>query len=137
LEWYPSSIRNLFAILENVSDTVFEMDYFETMTSSKGCQQRRIMRQDISFFCIPGKMIVVTTYSCVFGYFLRITEPIHTIRKSATFGMMTYLICVDQSAKIGHHALAIKKGEFVGYLALVTASTALMSWVLRSVQKRI
>jgi hypothetical protein len=71
------------------------------------------MRHDISFFCIPGKMIVVTTYSCVSGHFLRITEPTLTIGKSATFGMMMYLIWADQLAKIGHHALAIKNGEFL------------------------
>jgi hypothetical protein len=35
-----------------------------------------------------------------------------TIGKSATFGMMMYLICVDQLAKIGHHALVIKKRRF-------------------------
>jgi hypothetical protein len=28
------------------------------------------------------------------------------------FGMMMYLICVDQLAKIGHHTLVIEKGEF-------------------------
>jgi hypothetical protein len=90
-----------------------------------------------SFLCIPGKMIVVTTYSCVSGHFLRITEPTLTIGKLATFGMMMYLICVDQLAKIEHHALIMKKGEFFGYLALITASTASMSWVSKSVQKRI
>jgi hypothetical protein len=67
------------------------------------------MRHDISFFCIPGKMIVVTTYSCVSGHLLRITEPTLIIAKSATFGMMMYLICVDQLVKIGHHALVIKQ----------------------------
>jgi hypothetical protein len=103
------------------------MDSFEMMMSSKGCQQRRITRHDISFFWIPGKMIVVTTYSCVSGHFLRITELTVTIGKSATFGMMMHLICVDQLAKIGHHALVMKKGEFFGYLALLTASTASMS----------
>jgi hypothetical protein len=85
------------------------MDYFETVLSAKGCQQRKIMRHNIFSFCIPGKMIVVTTYSCVSGYFLRITEPTLTIGKSATFGMMVYLICVDRLAKIGHNALVIKK----------------------------
>jgi hypothetical protein len=70
------------------------------------------MRHDISFFCIPGKIIVVTTYSCVSGHFLRITEPTLTIGKSATFGMMMHLIYLDQLAKIGHHTLVIKKGEF-------------------------
>jgi zinc transporter ZupT len=113
------------------------MDYFETMMSSKGCQQRRIMRHDISFFCIPGKMIVATTYSCVPGHFLRIPEPTLTIGESATFGMMMYLICVDQLPKIGHHGLVIKKREFFGYLALITTSTASMSWVSKLVQKRI
>jgi hypothetical protein len=113
------------------------MDYFETMMSSKGCQQQRIMRHDISFFCIPGKMIVVTTYSCVSGHFLRITEPTPTVGKSATFEMMMFLICLGQLVKIGHHALVIKKREFLGYMALITASTTLMSWVSTSVQKRI
>jgi hypothetical protein len=95
------------------------------------------MRHDISFFCIPGKMIVVTACSYVSGHFLRITEPTLTVGKSATSGMTLYLICVDQLAKIGHHALVIKKGEFFGHLALITASTASMSWVWKSVQKRI
>jgi hypothetical protein len=95
------------------------------------------MRHDISFFCIPGKMIVVTTYSCVSGHFFRISEPTLTFGKSATFEMMMYLICVDQLAKIGHRALVIKKGEFFGYLALITASTVSMSWVSESVRKRI
>jgi hypothetical protein len=69
------------------------------------------MRQDISIVCIPGKMIVVTTYSCVSGHFLRITKPTLTIGKSATFGMLMYiyLICVDQLAKIGHYALVVEK----------------------------
>jgi hypothetical protein len=71
------------------------------------------MRHDISFFCIPGKMIVVAKYSCVSGHFLRITEPTLTIGKSATFGMMMYLICVDQLAIIGHHASVIKKEDFL------------------------
>jgi hypothetical protein len=70
------------------------------------------MRHDISFFCIHGKMIVVTTYSRVSGHFLRITEPTLTIGKSATFGMMMDLICVDPMAKIGHHALVIKERRF-------------------------
>jgi hypothetical protein len=109
------------------------MDYFKTMISSKGCQQRRMMRHDIFFFCIPGKMIVVTAYSCVFGHCLRIIEPTLTIGKPATFGMMMYLICVDQLAKIEHHALVIKQGEFFGCLVLITASTESMSWVSKSV----
>jgi hypothetical protein len=67
------------------------------------------MRHDISFFCIPGKMIVVTTYSCVSGHFLRITEPTLTIGKSAMFGMMMYLICINRLAKTGHHAFVIEK----------------------------
>jgi hypothetical protein len=96
-------------MLENVSDTLFRMDYFETMMNSKEYQQRRIIRHDISFFCIPGKMIIVTTYSCVSGHSVRITEPTLPIEQSATFGMMMYLICVDQLAKIGHHAFVIKK----------------------------
>jgi hypothetical protein len=108
------------------------MDYFETIMNSKGCQQQKIMRHDISFFCIPDKMIVVTTYSCVSGDFLRITEPTLAIGKSATFGMITYLICVDQLVKIGHYALVIKKGEFLGYMALITASTTSTSWVSKS-----
>jgi hypothetical protein len=58
-------------------------------------------------------MIVVTTYSCVSGHFLRVTEPTFTIGKSATFGMMMYLICVDQLAKIGHHALVIQNENFL------------------------
>jgi hypothetical protein len=95
------------------------------------------MKHDISFFCIPGKMIVMATYSCVSDHFLSIIEPTLTIGKSATFGMAMDLICVDQLEKIGHHALVIKKGEFFGYLALITASTTSMSWVSRSVQKRI
>jgi hypothetical protein len=66
-------------------------------------------RHDISFFCIPGKMMVVTMYSCVPGHFLRRIEPILTIGKSATFGMVMYLICLDQLAKSGQHALVIKK----------------------------
>jgi CRP-like cAMP-binding protein len=107
------------------------------MISSKERQQPRIMRHSISFFCAPDKMIVVATYSCVSGNLLRITELTLTIGKSATFGMMMYLICFDQLAKIGHHALVIKKGDFFGYLALITASPALMSWVSKSVQKRI
>jgi hypothetical protein len=82
-------------------------------------------------------MMVVTMYSCVSGHFLRITELTLAIGKSATFGMMIYLICIDQLVKIGHHSLVIKKGEFFGYLALITASTAFMSWVLKSVEKRI
>jgi zinc transporter ZupT len=94
------------------------------------------MKHDISFFCIPGKRIVATTYSCVSGHFLRITEPTLTIGKSATSGMMMYLICIDQLAQIGHHALVITKRIIFGYLALITASTALMSWVSKSVQKR-
>jgi hypothetical protein len=48
LEWYLSSIRILCAILENVSDTLFWMDYFETIMSSKGCQLQRIIRHDSS-----------------------------------------------------------------------------------------
>jgi hypothetical protein len=82
-------------------------------------------------------MIIVTTYSCVSGHFLKITEPTLTLGKSATFGMKKYLICAGQLTKIGHHALAIKKGEFFGYLVLIAASTASMSWVSKSVQKRI
>jgi hypothetical protein len=58
-------------------------------------------------------MTVVTTYSCVSGHLLRIIELRLTIGKSATFGMMMYLICVDQLAKIGHHALVIKKRRIV------------------------
>jgi hypothetical protein len=104
--------------------------------SPKGCEQQRIMRHDIPFFCIPGKMIVVTAYSCVSGHFLRITEPTLTTGKSATFGLMMYPLCVDQLAKIGHHALVIKKREFLGYLAMITGSTASMSWASKSVQKR-
>jgi hypothetical protein len=33
--------------------------------------------------------------------------------------------------------LVIKKGDFFGYMALITASTTSMSWVSKSVQKRI
>jgi hypothetical protein len=113
------------------------MYYFDTMMSSKGYQQRRIMRHDLSFFYIPGKMIVMTTYSCVSRYFLRITEPTLTIGKLAPFGMMMYLIWVDQLTKIGHHTLVIKKREFFGYMALITALTASMCRVSKSVQKRI
>jgi hypothetical protein len=54
-------------------------------------------------------MIVMTTDSCLSGHFLRVTEPTLTIGKSATFGMMIYLICVDQLVKTGHHAFAIRK----------------------------
>jgi hypothetical protein len=89
------------------------MDYLEAMMSSKRCQQRRIMRHDISFFFRPGKMRVATTYSCVSGHFLRITEVTFIIEKSVTFGIMMYLICINPLAKIGHHALVMKKGEFV------------------------
>jgi hypothetical protein len=102
------------------------MDYFEIVMSLKGREQRRIMRHDISFFCIPGKMIVVTKCSCVSGHFLRITKPTLTIGKSGTFGMMMYLICIDQLGKIGHHALVIKKGEFFGELAFFPALITLM-----------
>jgi hypothetical protein len=71
------------------------------------------MRHNISFFCIPGKMIVVGTYSCVSGHLLKVTERTLAIGKSATFGMMRHLISVDQLAKIGHHALVIKNENFL------------------------
>jgi hypothetical protein len=66
------------------------------------------MRYDITFFCIPGKTIVVITDSCFSGNFLRTTEPTPTW-ESATFGMVTYLICTGQLAEIGHYALVIRK----------------------------
>jgi hypothetical protein len=42
LEWYPSSIRIFCPIPENVSDTLFWMDYFETMISSKDANNERL-----------------------------------------------------------------------------------------------
>jgi hypothetical protein len=81
------------------------------MMSAKGCQQRRIMGHDISFFCIRGKMRVVITYSCLYGDILRTTEPTLTIGESKTLGMLMYLICIGQLAKLGHSALLMKKGE--------------------------
>jgi hypothetical protein len=61
----------------------------------------------------PGENDSCDHVSCVSGYFLRITEPTLTIGESATFEMMMYLTCLDQLAKIGQHALVIKKGEFL------------------------
>jgi hypothetical protein len=90
------------------------MDYFEIMMGSKGYQQRKIMRHDISCFCISGKVITVTTYSCVSGHFLRITEPTHTIGKSATCGMMMDLICADQLAKSDTMPWSLKKENVLG-----------------------
>jgi hypothetical protein len=81
--------------------------------SWKGYRPQRIMRYDTSFFCIPGKMIVVIAYSCLSSNFLKTTEPTLTIRESEMFGMVMYLICLDQLAKIGHHVLAFEKGEFL------------------------
>jgi hypothetical protein len=56
-------------------------------------------------------MIAVITYSCLSGDVLRITKPTLTIGGSATLGMVMYLICISRLAKIGHHALVMKKGE--------------------------
>jgi hypothetical protein len=67
------------------------------------------MRNNIGFVGITGKQIGMALICCLVGNLLRITKAAFPIRQLTTFGMMTYLRCINQLAKIGDHALIFNK----------------------------
>jgi hypothetical protein len=67
------------------------------------------MRHNVSLFCITGKKITVARYSRITGDFLRKIELTLTIGELTTLERIIYLMCINQLAEIGCHALVIKE----------------------------
>jgi hypothetical protein len=76
--------------------------------------------------------------SCLIWHFPRITELTFAVRQSTSFGMIMYLIRVNQFATIRDYPFLFKnQGVFFAYLRLITVSTARICCVSKLLQKRI